>query len=50
MDLNLFGLLIDSGLCVLAWMVQLIVYPGFLYLLLWLRKRSDWADQQTELE
>ncbi len=30
MDLNLFGLLIDSGLCVLAWMVQLIVYPGFL--------------------
>lgn len=30
MELALLGLLIDSGLCVLAWMVQLIVYPGFL--------------------
>lgn len=30
METGLLGLLIDAGLCVLAWMVQLIVYPGFL--------------------
>ena len=31
MDSGLLGLLVDAGLCILAWMVQLIVYPGFLY-------------------
>jgi UDP-N-acetylmuramyl pentapeptide phosphotransferase/UDP-N-acetylglucosamine-1-phosphate transferase len=30
MEVSLLGLLVDAGLCVLAWMVQLIVYPGFL--------------------
>ncbi|MCX2719797.1 hypothetical protein [Lentiprolixibacter aurantiacus] len=30
METPLLGLLADAGLCVLAWMVQLIVYPGFL--------------------
>ena len=30
MEVNLLGLLVDAGLCVLAWMVQRIVYPGFL--------------------
>lgn len=30
METALLGLLVDAGLCVLAWMVQLIVYPGFL--------------------
>ncbi len=29
--LNEFALLVDAGLVVLIWMVQLIIYPSFLY-------------------
>lgn len=31
MILNAIGLIIDFGLVVLIWMVQLVVYPSFLY-------------------
>lgn len=31
MDLNLFRILIDGGLVVLIWIVQLVIYPGFCY-------------------
>lgn len=31
MDINIFRLLFDAGLFVLIWMVQLVVYPSFLY-------------------
>jgi hypothetical protein len=28
---QVIGLAVDSGLCVLIWIVQLVVYPGFAY-------------------
>ena len=31
MDINIIRLLFDAGLFVLIWMVQLVVYPSFLY-------------------
>jgi len=31
MDINIIKLLFDAGLFVLIWMVQLVVYPSFLY-------------------
>lgn len=31
MDINIIRLLLDAGLFVLIWMIQLIVYPSFLY-------------------
>tara|TARA_R110002167_G_scaffold61561_6_gene173672 strand:- start:3035 stop:3445 length:411 start_codon:yes stop_codon:yes gene_type:complete len=31
MDITLISLLFDAGLFVLIWMVQLVVYPSFLY-------------------
>jgi hypothetical protein len=31
MDFNIIKLLFDAGLFVLIWMVQLMVYPSFLY-------------------
>lgn len=31
MDINIISLLFDAGLFVLIWMVQLVVYPSFIY-------------------
>lgn len=31
MDINIIRLLFDAGLFVLIWMVQLVIYPSFLY-------------------
>ena len=31
MELALLKVLINTSLCVLAWMVQLIIYPGFIF-------------------
>jgi hypothetical protein len=31
MDINIIRLLFDAGLFVLIWMIQLSVYPSFLY-------------------
>lgn len=46
MDYSQISLLIDAGLVVLIWMVQLIVYPSFKYyepknLLIWHQKYTD---------
>ena len=31
MDLELLHTVVDTGLCVLVWLVQLVIYPGFCY-------------------
>ncbi len=31
MDLELFRIIVDTALCTLIWLVQIVIYPGFLY-------------------
>lgn len=31
MDVDFFKILIDTSLCVLIWIVQIVIYPGFCY-------------------
>jgi len=31
MDLELLNIVVDTGICALVWLVQLVIYPGFCY-------------------
>ncbi len=46
MDINIIRLLFDAGLFVLIWMIQLVVYPSFLYYEK--EKLVKWHNQYTK--